>query len=986
MEQIAGNKMLFRTGHRAQQVSLAPGSRRLLRYSGVVLALVLAAILPGRCWAQSDQQNRNQQQYQPYPPYDQDDQQSNEPQDQNSQNPQQYNANQSPQQYSDGQATEPDTDVQAPRQSGEEQNSQPGGDNGYSQQQYPQQQYPQQQYPQQQYPQQQYPSQQYPSQQNPDQQSYEQPNENPNGQPRYPQGQAPDQGDQNQPPEYGNEQQPSNRVTQTGRQPTQGQRQLPRRTAQRPPQTPPPLLPQPKATKNPYPDNPALRDLYRQYSVQGNKTIARFGANIFKNGSGNPDKLPMDVPVGPDYVLGPGDTVMIDVSGGMPQRQRTIVDPEGRINLPGGGTLLVTGLTMESAAHSTEQVLARRFYDAKVDLSLSRLRTIRVYVVGDVERPGAYDISALSTVLNGLYAAGGPTNRGSLRVVQHYRGDKLISTVDLYDLLLRGVRTDVQRLQSGDSILVSPAGTQVTVDGAVRRPAMYELRNEQTLEQALELAGGLMPEASLWEISIDRVEAHSRHITITVPVPKDADAAAVKAALAACPIQDGDRIYVAPISPFTDQSVYVEGHVFRTGKYAYRQGMKVTDLLRSYSDLLPEPRNQAEIVRLEGPELHPVAMKFDILDVLDGKESAPQLQPFDVIRVYGRYTVDPPKVSIAGEVLRPGTYPLESGMRVSDLIRLAGGFRRSAYREDALLASYRIVNGESVQIEQKQIDLRAIATGDDSTDLVLKPGDRLSVRQMAGWKDIGASITITGEVQFPGSYGINPGEHLSSVLRRAGGFLPEAYPRAAVFERKQVEELNEQTKLTVIRKIETTPSPVKYTQASEAGSNPALAFEQQKRDMLIALRSQPPSGRLVIKISRNFSEWENTPNDVEIRAGDTLYIPKQPGFVMVNGQVNNATALVYTPGKSVGAYLKQAGGPTRSADVKNIYLIQASGRVVGRDSNFGFHSVQDVLVGPGDTIVVPDKINVESDTWKNVLNTAQLISALAITAAVAHNF
>ena len=235
-----------------------------------------------------------------------------------------------------------------------------------------------------------------------------------------------------------------------------------------------------------------MRDLYRQYSIQGNKNIERFGANVFKNGSGNTDKLVMDIPVGPDYVLGPGDTVMLDVSGGSPQRVRAIVDPEGRLNLPGGGTLLVSGMTMQAAEQAIEQVMIRRFNDAKVDLSLTRLRTVRVYIVGDVERPGAYDISALSTVLNGLYAAGGPTSRGSLRVVRHYRGEKLIATIDLYDLLLHGVRTDVQRLQSGDSILVSTAGTQVVVDGAVRRPAMYELRNEQNLAQVLELAGGTL--------------------------------------------------------------------------------------------------------------------------------------------------------------------------------------------------------------------------------------------------------------------------------------------------------------------------------------------------------------------------------------------------------------------------------------------------------------------------------------------------------------
>ena len=913
-----------------------------------VFLLGVGLLVPLRGWGQTDQQppdqqpsvqqpsdqQRTDQQRTGQPQADQqpsDQQRSGQPQADQQQSDQQEQRSQPSQQSNENRPSEPGSESQPPGQPSEYQNPAPGAET------------------------------QYPAEGS----------ENRPGQ-QGSQRQAPAQGNVSPTPAPRGESQRPSQTTEPGRGQPQPPQPQQRRTTQ------------PQSVTNPYPDNPALRDLYRQYSIQGSKTIERFGASIFKSGSGNTDKLPMDVPVGPDYVLGPGDTVTLDVSGGAPQRIRAIVDPEGRINLPGGGTLLVAGMTIESAEGAIGQLLIRRFKDARVDLSLTRLRTIRAYIVGDVERPGAYDISALSTVLNGLYAAGGPTSRGSLRVVRHYRGEKLISTIDLYDLLLRGVRTDVQRLQSGDSILVSPAGTQVVVDGAVRRPAKYELRSEQTLAQVLDLAGGVLPEASLWQISIDRVEAHERHVTRTVAIPPDADAATVQSALAACVIEDGDRIYVAPISPFTEQSVYLEGHAFRTGKYAFHSGMKVTDLVRSYPDLLPEPGNHAEIIRLEGPDLRPITIDFDIVNVLDGKEPPLELRPFDVIRVYGRYTLDPPRVTIAGEVLRPGVYPLAAGMRVSDLIRLSGSFRRSAYREDALLASYQIQDGKSVQIEQKEVNLRQIAAGDTTADLLLKPGDQVSIRQMTGWKDIGAAVTVGGEVHFPGAYGIEPGEHLSSVLRRAGGFLPKAYPRAAVFEREQIRELNEQTKLTIIRKIETTPNPVKWS--DNTGTNPAQAFEEQKREMLTALRGQPPSGRLVIKISTDMAQWEKTPVDVELRTGDSLIIPKQPGFVMVTGQVNNSAALIFTPGKTVGAYLRQAGGPTRSADMKNLYLVQADGRVIGRDSGRASRSVQHVLVGPGDTIVVPDKIVVESQVWKNVLNTAQIIASLAITAAVAKSF
>ncbi len=707
---------------------------------------------------------------------------------------------------------------------------------------------------------------------------------------------------------------------------------------------------------------------------------------MFTNRSGNANKSTMDVPVGPDYVLGPGDTVILDVSGGDPQRVRVVVDSAGRLTVPGGGTLMVSGMTIENAEHAIERVLVRRFNNAKVDLSLARVKTVRVYVVGEAERPGAYQVSALSTVLDALIAAGGPNKQGSMRVIRHYRGDNLISTIDLYDLLLRGTQSDTHRLESGDSIMVSPAGAQVTVDGAIRRPAVYELRNELTLDQVLDMAGGLRPEASLWQISIDRVEAHEQHVTLTVPVPPDADPEAIKLALSASTVHDGDLIYVFPISAYSEASVYLEGHAFRVGKYAFHQGMRVTDLIRSYSDLLPEPRPQAEIVRLTGPDLTPQTIQFNIVHVLDGKESAPELRPFDVIRIYGRYETDAPKVTIAGEVLRPGLYPMVDGMRVSDLIRIAGGFRRSAYLGDALLASYEIQNGMSVEIAVKQVNLRQVAGGDKDADLLLKPGDRLSIRQIAGWKDIGAAVTVAGQVQFPGSYGIDPGERLSSVIRRAGGFLPEAYPQAAVFDRPEIKERNDETKLTIMRKVETMPNPAISSASSEGRVNPSQTFELQRKEILTALRGLPTSGRMVINITPDLGEWENTSNDPEMRGGDSLAVPQRPGFVAVTNGLNDTTALIYLPGKRVRDYLKQATDLTRFGDMKYLYLLQASGQAIGKDSNPAFGSVKDAIVEPGGTIVVPFKATSESDTWKDVLSTAQEISALAVTAQAINFF
>jgi len=240
---------------------------------------------------------------------------------------------------------------------------------------------------------------------------------------------------------------------------------------------------------NPYSDIPSLYDMYVQASARQRPT-ERFGLDVFRNTANDPEAIPMDLPVGPDYVLGPGDSLEIDLWGGVSQRMFRVVDREGRVSLPEAGPLLVSGRSLGEVQLAVQQVLRTEYRDVSADVSLSRLRTVRVYVVGDVVQPGAYDISSLSTPLNALFAAGGVTPRGSLRALKHYRGKQLVEEVDAYDLLLHGVRSDLSRLENGDTLLVPSLGPQVTVDGMVRRPAIYELHGESSLADVLELAGG----------------------------------------------------------------------------------------------------------------------------------------------------------------------------------------------------------------------------------------------------------------------------------------------------------------------------------------------------------------------------------------------------------------------------------------------------------------------------------------------------------------
>jgi len=738
--------------------------------------------------------------------------------------------------------------------------------------------------------------------------------------------------------------------------------------------------PQVKRRTNPYGNLPSLSDLYAQLPATGGE-LHRFGSDVFYKDNGKPNGMPMDVPVGPDYVLGSGDTLIVNMWGGKTAQLNRVIDRQGQINLPEAGTIAIAGLTVGQAQDAIGKALATQFQNVHVELSVAKLRSVRVYVVGDVQRPGAYDVSSLSTPLSALYEAGGPTSRGSLRLLKQYRGKELVREFDLYDFLLKGVRSVTDRLQAGDTLLVPPVGAQVSVAGVVRRPAIYELKDERGLSDVLDLAGGPLVSANLKQIRVERIEAHERRTMLSLQLP-EVDGSAVSG----FKVQDGDSVLVSQILPYNQQAVYLEGHVFRPGKYPYREGMTAADLLLSYQEVMPEPSDHAELIRLRAPDFRPETTSFNLRDVLIGN-AVLQLQPFDLIRVYGRYEADPPYVSIFGEVLRPGKYPLGSGMTASILLQAAGGFKRSAFRDEADVTSYKVEGGEQVVLDHHVIAIDKAANGDKAADLSLKPGDVVSIRQLAGWDDIGASISVNGEVAHPGTYGIQVGERLSTILKRAGGFRPDAFPAGAVLERIQVRALAEHAREEMIQRLETTP--VGVAGGIESGTEQAAlakSAEEQRQQILTSLRNHPAKGRQVIRISGNISEWENTPADIEVRNGDTLSIPKGPNFVITSGEVYNATAISFVPGKTVIWYLNKAGGITPSGNKSALFVLRADGSVVGRGGGWMSGNVKNLRMQPGDSIIVPEKILSGSQTWKNVVAIAQIMSSIAITGAVAGIF
>jgi protein involved in polysaccharide export with SLBB domain len=728
-----------------------------------------------------------------------------------------------------------------------------------------------------------------------------------------------------------------------------------------------------------YVDYPSLSGLYTQVPSRGG-AVERFGSEIFAFGSGNAETVPMDLPVGPDYVLGIGDSLTVNLWGVHSDHLNLTIDRQGQVVLPEAGPITINGLTLGQAQIAIQKALSTQFQDVHVEISMGRLRSIRVYVMGDVQRPGAYDVSSLATPLSALFAAGGPTARGSMRVMRVYRADKLVREIDLYDFLLHGIRSFDDRLQLGDTIMVPPVGAQVTVEGVVHHPAIYELIGEKTLNDVLNLAGGVLALASLKQINVERIIAHQSYTMVSLDLPDDAEG--IRQKLEGFKVQGGDVFAIVPILPYNKQTVYFEGHVYRPGVYPYREGMTINDLVHSYADLLPEPEDRAELVRLLPPDYRPEVIPFNLADVLMGNLPI-KLQPFDVIRIYGRYELEDQNVSIGGDVLRPGAYPLSKGMTLTDLMRMAGGFSRSAYRDEAELSSYEIQNGQKVLVNHSVVALQKALDGDTSADVLLKPGDEVSIPRLAGWQDIGSAVTISGEVEHAGSYGIVPGERLSTVVKRAGGFRADAYAPAAVFTRVQVQALAQQDINEMIKRIQETPTDFKPgAMTPETAQIMQSSLQQQRQQILDSLRSRPASGRMVIAISTDVSKWENTPADVELRAGDTLYIPKRPNFVMITGQVYNPIAIGYVPGKDLRWYLQKAGGPTRFADKKNIYVLRADGSVAARASSWTGNDLRETRLRPGDSVFVPQKVVTGSPVWGNILGIAQIMSAAALPLAI----
>ncbi len=725
------------------------------------------------------------------------------------------------------------------------------------------------------------------------------------------------------------------------------------------------------------------------------KDLEQFGYNLFR-GAVSTFAPVTDVPVGPDYVMGPGDRFDVTLWGRIEGSYAAEVDRNGEITLPKVGALKVWGLTFSELKEYLLSEFSKHYKGFYMNVVMGKLRTIRVYAVGEVATPGSYTLSSLSTVYNALFAAGGPSKRGTLRNIQLIRNGKILRSIDLYDFLLKGDKSQDERLQSGDTIFVPIIGPVVGIAGNVMRPAIYEIKNTLTLRELFDLAGGVTSLGYLHRVQIERTVAHEKRIVEDFDLTgyaNQGDFPAIKANL-----KDRDLVKVFPILPTTQDIVYLEGHVKRSGGYEFKEGMRLLDLIPSFDELLPEPYlDYADIRRLVPPDFHPETIPFHLGRLLTGDSSQNiELTEQDTVTVYPRDTLrEAPRVTISGEVQRSGKYRLLDNMKVKDLIYNAGNLKRSAYLPEAKIT--RLVKTEE-GVESKIITINPGEALKENPEhnILLREDDYIFIRQIPEWYT-DQTASMEGEVRFPGVYSFSKGETLSSVLERAGGYTERAYLKGAVFTRESARRKQEERLRGYIDRLEEDilRSQVQVAEATVSDAE-AKSLEQSmlvKRELLRKTGEARATGRVVI-VLEPLDTLRGSKYDLELEDGDTLSIPPVPGVVNVLGSVYNQTSIIYTKDKTVDFYLNKVGGPTPDAEEGEIYLVKADGSVISKTQKGAFRIAWDqdenrwvsggfmaTRVEPGDTILVPSKVT--RFVWKReLMDWTTILYQIAVTAGV----
>lgn len=733
-----------------------------------------------------------------------------------------------------------------------------------------------------------------------------------------------------------------------------------------------------------------------------NGGLKPFGYDLF---AGSPTTFApvTEIPIPNDYTLGPGDVLRVQLWGKENQQLELPVSRAGTISFPQSGPQTIAGLSFDEARQQIKKLVSEQYIGVQASVTLGELRSMRVFVLGEARNAGSYTVSSLSTITNALYVSGGIKRTGSLRKIQHKRDGKLVGELDLYDLLLAGDTSNDNRLQPGDVIFIPPVGDRVGIDGEVYRPALYELKNGTNLQELVNLAGGLTPQAYPQLVRIERNNNDFLRIIA------EANLTTLKGKQAK--VRPGDRIEVASISDITGHYVEVKGAATRPGKFAWVPGMRVSSVISNLdTDLVPvADQRYAAIVRTDPKTDEVSVLNLRLRDAVQnpGSEQDMLLEEQDRLLIFSdagkvkggeegrnftRQQLFSPvlqrlksqakpgapeqTIRVTGPVRYPGEYPLPASRQVADAIYVAGGLKDSASLYTAELARFGVDDEGTGNTRIQNLDLQAVMEGQVSVNL--KSRDRLLIKSIPEFAQA-KTIELNGEVRYPGQYTIRDGETLRDVIKRAGGLTDNAFPEGAVFTREKLRQLETQRLREAEERLQGDLVGVQLEGDDFGGKNAERT--QQVQDLLEEVQDSRPVGRMVINLTSVVESDDYQP--IRLQDGDTLTVPIIPQAVSVFGEVQFPTSHLHTNGLTVDDYLERSGGPTRQADEERVYVVKADGSVMLPEKSrwFGGRSQQPA---PGDTIIVPidvDRLN-QLELWSNV---SQIVYQMALGAAAVGN-
>ena len=719
-------------------------------------------------------------------------------------------------------------------------------------------------------------------------------------------------------------------------------------------------------------------------------SLKPFGYDLFANAP-TTFAPAASIPVSSDYLLGPGDTLDILFYGKTNTAFSLEINREGFVDFPQLGPVGLAGLTYGEAKDMLQARIAAQIIGTQVSISMGSLRSMQVFVLGEAFKPGAYTVSSLSTITHALVSSGGVSDIGSLRNIQLKRQGKLVATLDLYDLLLAGDTSNDVRVQAADVIYIPTVGDLASIEGQVLRPAIYELKGTESIQDLVELAGGMGPKAFAQSARLQRINFDGFMTTLDVDLTQSEDKSAS--------LRGGDHLTVDAITNYKKDVVSLQGAVRHEGDFAWRDGMRVSDIVATRDKLNPDADLGAVMLVREIPNSADIEMlifSFERVLADFSSEDNQRLMSRDkiiVLSAYGdRATQISPyitqlkrqatlgtsaKIVASGGTVRfPGEYPLVEGMSIDDLIRLSGGLVESAYSQSAEIARIDLSN------PNRAVSSIVVSSLTGSSTMALQPSDYVEFRTIPDFRET-QTISLEGEFVFPGTYAFDKGENLSSVIQRAGGFTDEAFVDGSIFLREAL-KIREQQELDRLSKV--LNDDLNADRLRDANSNIAVDDAQLtlQRNAIEALASAEAQGRLVIPLMKivNFSV-----DDVALKTNDRLLVPKFSQEVTVIGEVQRPTSYLYDASFSQADYLMQSGGIKPSADKRGIYVVKAGGQVIMPTRGwFRFRSAQ-ANIGPGDTIVVPlDTDDTRIRGIPLLAEVSTIIYQLALGAAAVNSF